>query len=257
MQLTKTISTRRRQQGLTILEIMVASGLMIIIIFGLLAMFNQTQRAFKSSLRQVDVLEGGRAIMDMVVRDLEQLASPPGISNTVTFHADRTYTFSFLNGTEAINSNRLTEVFVTWPESLTWHGVAFRPEDDGKGLATLYRGQKSTNYVDLVPPAMNNFLYTQFDAGKFAWYRVAQGIVHFHVRPLDTNGLPYNWNGNSIQFTNDIPQFLELELGIAEPELIEQVKGMPNDTVAREYLQKQAGRIHMFRQQIPIRTASR
>src|SRR5687767_6768644 len=80
-----------RQEGLTIVEILVASALMVFIVFGLLIMFNQTQRAFKSSIRQVDVLEGGRAVLDLVVRDLEQL-STPRIPNVTTFHStvDRT-----------------------------------------------------------------------------------------------------------------------------------------------------------------------
>ena len=53
---------------------MVTVALLSVIILGLVAMFNQTRRAFMSSLAQVDVLESGRAAADIISRDLEQLA---------------------------------------------------------------------------------------------------------------------------------------------------------------------------------------
>ena len=40
-------------------------------------MFNQIQRAFRSSMTQVDKLEAGRAVTEMLPRELEQI-SPSG-----------------------------------------------------------------------------------------------------------------------------------------------------------------------------------
>src|SRR5580658_5908383 len=64
---------RRPGWGFTLVEIMVTVALLSVIILGLVAMFNQTRRAFTSSLAQVDVLESGRGAADMIARDLEQM----------------------------------------------------------------------------------------------------------------------------------------------------------------------------------------
>ncbi len=61
----------RRRHGaskgaFSLIEIMVAVGLMTIIVLGLLAMFDQTTRAFKVGMGQTDVLESGRATLHFV-----------------------------------------------------------------------------------------------------------------------------------------------------------------------------------------------
>src|SRR5215472_4077807 len=58
--------------GFSLIEILVTIGLLSFIVLGLLAMFNQTQRAFMSSMKQTDVLESGRLTMDMLSRELAQ-----------------------------------------------------------------------------------------------------------------------------------------------------------------------------------------
>src|SRR5437867_6593815 len=57
----------------SLIEIMVTVALLSFIVLGLLAMFTQTKRAFTSSMTQTDVMESGRAVVEMIVRDLEQL----------------------------------------------------------------------------------------------------------------------------------------------------------------------------------------
>src|SRR5947207_12610645 len=52
--------------GFSLIEIMVTVSLLTFIILGLLLMFNQTQRAFRTGMTQTDVLEAGRATMDML-----------------------------------------------------------------------------------------------------------------------------------------------------------------------------------------------
>ena len=66
---------------------MVAVSLLAVIIVGLLAMFYQTQRAFRSGIAQVDVLEGGRATLDLISRELQEMtaASDPTITNVNLF----------------------------------------------------------------------------------------------------------------------------------------------------------------------------
>jgi type II secretory pathway pseudopilin PulG len=56
----------------SLIEIMVTVGLLSFIVIGLLSMFTQTQRAFRNSMAQVDVMETGRITVDMLARELEQ-----------------------------------------------------------------------------------------------------------------------------------------------------------------------------------------
>jgi hypothetical protein len=54
--------------------------------------------------------------------------------------------------------------------------------------------------------------------------------------------------------SNALPAMVEIELGILEPQTLEQARSVLNPDV---FLQKQAGKVHIFRQQIPIRNAPR
>ena len=59
------------------------------IILGLVAMFNQTRRAFTSSITQVDVLESGRSAADIVTREMEQIAAASSTNvNLTNFYVD-------------------------------------------------------------------------------------------------------------------------------------------------------------------------
>ena len=71
----------------TLVEILVTVALLSFIILGLFAMFNQVQRAFRSSMNQVDQLEAGRAVTEMLPRELEQI-DPGGLplSHGVNFY---------------------------------------------------------------------------------------------------------------------------------------------------------------------------
>src|SRR3954452_6174254 len=79
----KADSKTRRAGGFSLVEVMVAVGLLAFIIVGLLAMFYQTQRAFRSSATQTDVLEAGRASMQIIRQDLQDMhaAGHPFVTN--------------------------------------------------------------------------------------------------------------------------------------------------------------------------------
>ena len=75
----------------TLVEILVTVALLAFIILGLFAMFNQVQRAFRSSMNQVDQLEAGRAVTGLLPAEFEQ-TTPCG-ANAVTFSAQVIGTF--------------------------------------------------------------------------------------------------------------------------------------------------------------------
>ena len=106
--------------------------------------------------------------------------------------------------------------------------------------------------------------------------RVIDGVIHFRARAYDHNGIliTNNFNTNILSgvfvstnvFNNDVeyayaftnralPAYLEIELGVLEPHILERYRSYSNPTVASNYLARQAGAIHLFQQRVPIRMA--
>ena len=213
-----------RAKGFTLLEILVAVSLLSFIVLGLFAMFNQTQRAFRSSMTQSDILEAGRAVAQMIPRDLEQMTAGyrGGLKN---------FTFEVLGGVQPltqnlpgaiapnklVRTNFLEDVFLLLRDNQTWvgigycvrladtNGVLWLPEaSPGQlGAGTLYRYTATLPF--LYPsgamrglPQDPGVLYTAFRqacvSGSAASTninnRICDGVVHFQFRTFATNGFP-------------------------------------------------------------------
>ena len=55
-------------------------------------------------------------------------------------------------------------------------------------------------------------------------------------------------------FFNAVPAYVDLELGILETRTFERFRSRAdNSAAARDFLQQQAGRVHVFRQRVPVR----
>ncbi len=165
--------------GFTLVEILVAAALMSFIILGLVAMFSQTQRAFTQSLTDLDTLENGRAVMELLVRDLAE-AAPANISRTVNFYvevpqrAEPIYTPPLLQGLPPVSAvvpvggvqlrtNYLEPFYFLsrpnqmWPDR-AWAEIGYYVVPDvqttngalGIGIGTLYR--YATTNVSSTPP---------------------------------------------------------------------------------------------------------
>jgi hypothetical protein len=52
-----------------------------------------------------------------------------------------------------------------------------------------------------------------------------------------------------------LPTAVEIELGVVEPDVLERAQALPPGTLRREYLAKEAGKVHVFKQRVPIRRA--
>jgi hypothetical protein len=70
------------------------------------------------------------------------------------------------------------------------------------------------------------------------------------VRVFNDNG----WIASHF-WRDQLPEFVELELGILEPDVLERLRAMPNPLIAEEYVRRQAGKVHIFVQRIPVRNA--
>jgi len=136
----------------------------------LVAMFSQTQRAFTQSLTDVDLLENGRAVMELVARDLAE-AAPANLSNAVNFYAEipelgeAIHTPALLQGLPGtVNPPQLRVNYLQpfyflshpnqmWPDR-AWAATGYYvvPDVAGVGIGTLYR-YAATNAVPPLPVA--------------------------------------------------------------------------------------------------------
>lgn len=288
------------ERALTLLEMMVAVALLMFIILGLTSMFLQTQKAFKSGLKQVDVFESERMVMDMITRDLEQMVDSKQGITCYNFDAEDLPNSPELvqwENNRPFRTNYVQNVFTLTRFNEQWTGVGYCVSNclpagaAWAGVGTLYR--YSTNM--LVSNTNNwhlatNELYKQCSnsmANLFQgrtnysanFSRVADGVIHLSIRTFDTNGdeVPFYFNNvtrawnvsfpctnitypvGGIKSTNYLPMpgYIEVELGMLEPETLEQAKAIGNYTAATNFLAGRVSRVHVFRQQIPIRAASR
>ena len=67
---------RAARRAFSLLELLVAIGLLTVVILALYAMFDQTQKALHANISQTDVMESGRSVMELIVRDIERAQSP-------------------------------------------------------------------------------------------------------------------------------------------------------------------------------------
>ena len=233
---------------------MVAVSLLAVIIVDLLAMFYQVQRAFRAGTAQADILEGGRATMNLVTRDLQEMTAChfTNVFNCL-IRPSRDMNRQALGPsfqdlpTGSRRTNWFQDIAFLSRNNDKWFATSYRIAYGDNGVGTLYRMVGDTNRQTLV---QSNFVVIDnlaFEASRFfqdnsnSYNRVVDGVVSFDVRPLDTNGLPfpnmdlsgpassnpqYRWKPNVIVdhanglfvFSSDAtPAYLDVELAILEP----------------------------------------
>ena len=203
---------------------MITVALLSFIILGLLAMFNQVQRAFRSSMTQVDVLESGRAVTDMLARDLEQMyptrlpnfnintsstnflavvnpkfAGPmlqglPGTTDATGPNQGpyRTNIIQTLFFTTRYNQDFIGNGYFVFPDSVSGVPVA---DAGGLGVGTLYRftTNRSKNTAIQLGSDFATTLQSVFQNGTTnmpsSVSRIADGVIDFRFRAFDTNGV--------------------------------------------------------------------
>jgi len=244
------------RRAFTLLELLVSVALLAVIILGLLAMFTQVQRAWKSSITQSDVMEGGRATMALVMRDLQDMVALAQTSGTNLEVIDMVVNSALpLDQADGgFKDNFLQQLSFIRRVGDTWTGVAYRITNAAWGVGTLYRLEVTTpnpasplsayynhpNNLELVsefarlsvlgqnPPSNTNYAFTDFG-------RVVDGVVNFTVTAFDANGVLMNNLTNPRISTNEIictnlstdgvltaqilPAYIEVELSVLEPAL--------------------------------------
>jgi len=222
--------------------------LLLVITVGLLAMFYQTQRAFRSGVNQKDVMEAARSTLEVLSRELQQMV-PGGLINATNFSLTQPYYGSQILAGAEVRSNRTYDVTFLRKDRENWISTTYWISNAPAG--TLYRVVRKTNIFEL--------LSTQKQDDQ----RVMDGVIHFQVLPYDTNGFLITASTNAdmtlteqrVEFRNhELPAYVDLELGVLEEATLRKFRARPAGLPAQNYLDRQAGRVHVFRQRIPIRS---
>ncbi len=249
--------------ALTLLEMMVAVTLLAVIMVGLLAMFQFTQRALHVAHTQTDVFENARAAIQLVARDLSEMSDygDTNVNNLILARAASPLVS--LQPTVSPTALRIffDETFWLTHVNTDWQGVGYFVQGaTNSGVGTLYRFSQTTNQA-AAPSLYGTYTTTTNDI-----HRVSDGIVHFVV---DATYATTNSNGQveffrtslrdqqSFAFptlSNGVPAFVDVEIGVLEPATLKQFQAIAsaNTPAAQTFLQDHVGRIHFFRERVPI-----
>ena len=190
----------------TLVEILVVVVLMALIVLALMAVFSSTQAAFRASITQTDVLEGGRSVMGLIKSDLEPMTPSFGVSNVnvggvnfvgaVNFYVAVTNyvspsspLFQSLTGSGQQRTNMLENFFILSRQNVTWYGTGYAVATNSSsgGIYSLYRF--ATNHPVAVNPA---YIFTnefrKFLLAPTNGSHLLDGVVHLTVRAYDPNG---------------------------------------------------------------------
>jgi hypothetical protein len=182
--------------ALSLIEILVTITLLVVIILGLTAMFDQTRKAFTIGLGNVDYQDAGRTAMDLISRDLEQMA-PSDLYSGINFYSDVSPAFSPgvawpMLGSDATNFSMQRLYFIT-RSNLQWNvsGYCLIPTNATNGVGTLYRygySDAPTPYLQYSQPTnlLNDF--TNYPPIYSPLSRVIDNVVDFRIRAYDRNG---------------------------------------------------------------------
>ena len=200
---------RRRAAAFSLIEIMIVMALLSVMVLGLMAMFNQTQRAFRLGMAQTDVLESGRVASDLLGRELQEIV--PTSSNTnfnfsPSFYAElmnlRNTSVQPLNGTGPVQAraNMLEDIFFVTHENQTWSGIGYFVRSNiafptGAGfnfVGALYRfetNDSAARFQQNPGGLVDGFAAAVDGRARLVVSKIVDGVVHFRVRAFDTNGI--------------------------------------------------------------------
>ena len=276
--------TRSQKAGFSVLEIMVAVALLAVIIVGLLAMFYQVQRAFRAGTSQVDVMEGGRAAISIITREMQEVAATglPGYTNLVVVQSwQGIETAQVLSSGTPPPPNFLNDFCFLQRRNDEWTGIAYRFTNAWTGVGTLVRyswswTNDSNPYVNETNNQARSSLVASRSGTAFAdgVSQVLDGVVHFQVEAYDAEGILYRTyrdtaptdlylrldKANNVYafMSTNLPAYLDLELRVLEPSTLAKFRARAETDLTRatNYLAAQIGHTHVFRQRIPVRSAA-
>ena len=233
---------RAKLGGFTLIELLVSVFISVTILIALYMVFDRVQLVFRKGHGQSHVLERGRALMDMLVRDLETITpSDFPTYNLVSQSVNHTFLAAkdappnmtpaqqglYMLQTEPLHAAELCAVGFDGGWKVFGYGLysldSTAPLSDLVG--SLWRYEKSLDDRLSVPNAVASCIAP---AGKFKFQKVAGGIIHLRVRafaqPIPIAGStafePRAMIENPAFELYDVPTHVEVELGLVEERLL-------------------------------------
>jgi len=215
------------ESAFSLIELLVTITLLSVIMLGLLMMFNQTQRAFRTSMTQADVLEAGRAITEMIARELEEVTPSHqqdfldrnrNLQRATNFFAwlsrNPVYNAGFddplllgMPGTtyqgqpnvQDRRTNIVQRLFFVTRQNQDWIGIGYQviPLKWSGMAGTLYRFSHTNRMINGRLDLSDRFNVASELALRDAalnrpvtnMNRIADGVVHFQAHTYDHRGL--------------------------------------------------------------------
>lgn len=242
----------RNLTAFSLLEVLVVVSLLSLIVIALMSVFSGTQTAFRASITQTDILEGGRATVDLITSDLRSLAPSGGVSNAsptyvncpVNFFVAANPNYTYLpqaltaSPSGSVRYNLLSYFFALGRENTKWTAVGYAVNPFSTSpLYPLYRFYAETNITASPLGLYNRFTYYVQNNLWTNMSHVVDGVVDLGVRAYDPNGVwiqnvqfPVYTNAQNtllyppvsgydpqlIMFSNTVPAAVDLEIGILE-----------------------------------------
>ena len=210
-----------RHRAFTIVELLVAISILTLIVLVLYGLFDQVQRALRSNVAQIDVHEGGRAGMELLSREMEQIqaGNRAGITNIHIRLTAPPYQQALLGANEN-RTNVLAGVTFLTHSNKSWFATSYKvlvfTNKAGNPFAsdaqfadrvgTLCRFTQRisdsdfantnllANIMKILDPALAPIPNYQTLTN---YQRVVDGVVHFRIRAYDSNGYSMNYLSNS------------------------------------------------------------
>ena len=280
----------RVYRAFSLVELLVVMTLLSLIVVALMAVFNTTQKAFRASVTQTDVLEGGRAAMDMMASDLRQMAPSYGANNTVNFCVTNYFGYPLLvqslAGSGMDRTNAPENFFILSRGNINgsdnWIGTGYAViTNQPNGLYSLYRFSTNHSVMSYSPALVfSNDFVRNFLGAPTNYSHLLDGVVHLRLLAYDTNGMLIGTNRYNIQtsalpfrgieiqpgpaqrsawlmgwsfYSNALPASVEIEMGVLEDRALQRAATWPNGSLSQSnYLAQQAGKVHVFRQRVTI-----
>jgi type II secretory pathway pseudopilin PulG len=260
-------STFNRCCAFTLVEVMVVMTLLSLIVIALMGVFSSTQSAFRASITQTDVLESGRAAMDLITGDLRAMAPSGGTNNGVAQNgAANFYVNAFpkslplvqpLTASGASRTNVQQYVYILSRGNNagvpTWYGTGYAVWLTPSNIYSLYRfstnqpvAQTGAPY-NLIVGFFNNFLpnpenYSHLFDGVIG-FRIHAFDIYGHLIDYDrtntiyTNAIPFSGVPQVGEvgygfYSNAVPAAVEIEMATLEDRTLQRAESRPGDLPA-------------------------
>ena len=275
--------TFNRSRAFTLVEVLVVMTLLVFIVVALMGVFSSTQAAFRASLTQTDVLESGRAAMNLITADLRTLTPSYGRSTSngpVNFYVNTYGNLPLVQplvASAGTRTNVLQNFFILSRDHLngvpTWYGTGYAVILTSSNTYSLYRF--SSHYPVAQSLATSNLFYRDFTAFANApdrYSHLLDGVIGFRVQAYDIYGGVINYDRVNAIYTNSmlnqpqeisyvfysnaVPAAVEIEMSTLEDRALQRAASRPSDNAPfpndsrTKYLQQQSGKVHVFRQRV-------